>query len=185
MNLEQSLSQKIGLSQIKELVAWASGNETNLSRLWQLASCPDKRTSMNALWVMTHLSDVDQGWLGNLRDELIDMLLPETEVGKKRLLLELLRKQDYAAKEIRTDFLDYCMSKINSECEPYAVRCFSLYAAYKMCRHYPELLTELQEHLDMLSCQSLSPGLRSAHRQIQTKLRRLDRHRNSREREAK
>ncbi len=125
MNLEQSLSQKIGLSQIKELVAWASGNETNLSRLWQLASCPDKRTSMNALWVMTHLSDVDQGWLGNLRDELIDMLLPETEVGKKRLLLELLRKQDYAAKEIRTDFLDYCMSKINSECEPYAVRCLA------------------------------------------------------------
>ncbi|MDE6270480.1 MAG: hypothetical protein K2M12_06460, partial [Muribaculaceae bacterium] len=62
--------------------------------------------------------------------------------------------------------LDFCMSKINSECEPYAVRSFSLYAAYKMCRFYPELIEELTERLDMLSRSPISPGLECARRKV-------------------
>lgn len=33
-----------------------------------------------------------------------------------------------------------------------------------MCRPYPELLSELQEHLSMLPMQTLSPGLECARR---------------------
>lgn len=89
------------------------------------------------------------------------------------MLLQLLREQEYDADDIRTDFLDYCMSKINSECEPYAVRCFNIYAAYKMSRHFPELLSELEEHLDMMRYQTLSPGLKSAFHQTKTKIAKL------------
>lgn len=128
---------------------------------------------MNALWAMTHLPETDAEWLLYLRDEMIDTLLAETDTGKKRMLLQLLREQEYAADDIRTDFLDYCMSKINSECEPYAVRCFSIYAAYKMCRHFPELIAELEEHLDMMQYQTLSPGLKSALRQTKSKITKL------------
>lgn len=101
------------------------------------------------------------------------MLLVETDTGKKRMLLQLLRNQEYEADDIRTDFLDYCMSKINSECEPFAIRCFSIYTAYKMCRYFPELLAELEEHLDMMQYQPLSPGLKSALRQTKSKIERL------------
>ncbi len=71
---------------------------------------------------------------------------------------------------IRTDFLDYCMSKINSECESYAVRCFCIYTAYKMCRHFSELVSELEDHLDMMRYQTLSPGLKSALRKTKANI---------------
>lgn len=174
MNIGQLLLQKINLPQIKSVVSWASGSQDNLTMLWHFVRSDDRRTSVNALWVMTHLPEADAEWLLSLRDEMIDMLLTEMGTSKKRMLLQLLREQEYDAYDIRTDFLDYCMSKINSECEPYAVRCFSIYTAFKMCRHFPELLAELDEHLDMMGYQTLSPGLRSALRQTKSKINKLN-----------
>lgn len=174
MNIGQLLLQKINLPQIKSVVSWASGSQDNLTMLWHFVRSDDRRTSVNALWVMTHLPEADAEWLLSLRDEMIDMLLTEMGTSKKRMLLQLLREQEYDAYDIRTDFLDYCMSKINSECEPYAVRCFSIYTAFKMCRHFPELLAELDEHLDMMRYQTLSPGLRSALRQTKSKIDKLN-----------
>lgn len=173
MNIEELLSQRINMSQIKGLVSWASGDREKLCQLWSMAGSDDRRTSVNSLWIMTHLPVSDKPWLSTLRDSMIDMLLVETDPGKKRMLLQLLREQEFEADDIPTDFLDFCMRKINSECEPYAVRCFSIYAAFKMCRHYPELIAELESHLEMLSYQTLSPGLRSVLRQTRKNLRTL------------
>ena len=61
----------------------------------------------------------------------------------------------------------------NSECESYAVRGYCIYAAYKMSRHFPELLSELEEHLDMMQYRPLSPGLKSALRQTKSKISKL------------
>lgn len=173
MNIEEVLSQKINMPQIKSAVSWCSGNRERLDQLWLLVNAGDRRTSVNALWVMTHLHEPDVEWIMSLRNDMIDMLLMETDTAKKRMLLQILREQAYGADEIRTDLLDWCMSKINSECESYAVRCFSIYVAFKMCRHYPELLAELDEHLDMLSFQSLGPGLKSALRQTKANIIKL------------
>lgn len=170
MNIEDLLSGRINLPQISEAVSWASGNQRNLCRIWNLAGNKDRLTSVNALWVLTHIPDSDMEWLCSLRDAMIDRLLTEKDTGKKRMLLQLLRRQDYDADNIRTDFLDFCLSKINSECEPYAIRCFSIYVAFKMCRHFPELLDELEAHLEMMSFQSLSPGLKSALRQTKAEI---------------
>lgn len=173
MNVEELLSERISLPQIKSVASWASGNADNLSRLWDSVRSGNRRRSMNALWTITHLPVYDSEWIVSLRDRMIDMLLTEKDTGKKRVLLKILREQEYDADNIRTDFLDFCMSKINSECEPYAVRCYCMYAAFNMCRHYRELLSELDEHLDMMSSQPLSPGMKSALRQTKTKIRRI------------
>ena len=173
MNIEELLSQRINLQQIKSVAEWASGSHENLAILWNFVQSDDRRTGVNALWAMTHLPETDAEWLLSVRNEMIDMLLAETDTGKRRMLLQLLREQEYAADDIRTDFLDYCMSKINSECEPYAIKCFSIYAAYKMCSHFPELIVELEEHLDMMQYQTLSPGLKSALRQTKSKIAKL------------
>lgn len=178
MDIEDLLSQRINLPQVREAASWASGNSVNLSRLWELAANRDRRTSVNALWVLTHLPETDSQWISTRRDAMIDRLLVETDTGRKRLLLQILRRQEYTADNIRTDLLDYCLSKINSECEPYAIRCFSIYVAFRMCRHFPELIAELDSHLDMMSVQTLSPGLRSALRQTKTKIHANARKRN-------
>lgn len=167
------MPQRINIQQIKVMAAWASGSRERRSLLWRIAKSEDSRVSANALWVMTHLPKSDADWLTSIRDELIDALLVETEVAKKRMMLQLLREQNYEAEDVRTDLLDYCLSKINSECEPYAIRCFCIYIAFKLVRHFPELITELEQHLEMMEFQALSPGLKCALRHTKSKILQL------------
>ena len=124
---------------------------------------------------MTHLPESDREWLESLQNELVDMLVAEEDGSKKRLLLQLLRNQTFKPYAIRSDLIDFCFSKINSESEPYAVRCFSMYLAFNLCRDYPELISELEVYLDLLESQSLSAGLRSGLRQTRVKIARIRR----------
>ena len=173
MELESLFSRKIGIGDINCVVEWSHTDSGYLDMLWNLARGKDRRVSVNALWVITHLPESDRDWLISLQGEIIDMLLEEHDTSKKRMLLQLLREQEFDPDEMRTDLLDYCFSKINSECEPYAVRCFSLYVAFSMCKHYPELISELEQHLDLMSKQPLSPGLKSALRQTRIGISKL------------
>lgn len=164
MNPEISLSHHMNLSDIRRIAKWAISSEENRDCLWRIAQTGDRQASVNALWVMTHLPSTESEWLYSRQAEFTDMLLKEKDAAKKRMLLQLLRNQPHRSDDIRIDLLDYCLSKINSECETYAVRAFSIYVAFKICRHYPELFSELHEHLAMLSQQALTPGLSCARR---------------------
>lgn len=173
MNIGEILKQRLNLPQIRNVASWASGSQENIATLWALVRSDDRRTSVNALWAMTHLPETDAELLSAMSDDMTDMLMAETDTGKKRMLLRLLCDREYETDDIRTDLLEYCMSKINSECEPYAVRCLSIYTAYKMCRYFPELIAELEEYLEMMQYQALSPGLMSALRQTKDKILKL------------
>lgn len=173
MNLQSYLSQKLNMTKVQAAVAWTQKCPCNREELWRLTYSEDRRVSVNALWVMTHLSDTEKDWLQSHQNDFADMLIVETDTSKRRLLLQILKAQEYDPENLRSDLLDFCLSKINAECEPYAVRCFSLYVAFHICRHYSELITELEQYLDLLSIQQLSPGLRSALRQTRTKIDRL------------
>lgn len=139
-----------------------SGDVSNKEYLWRMACCAERQVAVNALWIMTYLCKTERKWIASLADGMIVMLLVETDQSKKRLLLQILRSLDYGIENIRTDFLDWCLSKINAECEPYAVRAYCIHIAFKMCRYYPELISELESRLEILSFQPLSPGLASA-----------------------
>lgn len=172
MELDHRLAQSLGKSEVDALAMWAAESRDNFGRLWSAVGSDVRLISANALWAMTHLPASAGPWVAPLRDAMIDRLLTESDISKKRMLLKMLRTQEYDADRIRTDFLDFCLSRINEEREPYAIRCGCIYAAFKMCRHYPELLAELKQLLDLLSFQSLSPGLACAMRHTLTAIRR-------------
>lgn len=169
-DIESALKGRLGQRNIQEVVVWSSENPSNREKLLDLAFNADEKISSNALWCMTHLRKTDSRWLQSLQNNLIDSLLNEKNIARKRMLLQLLRDQEYPVEDLRVDFLDYCMSNINSETEPYAIRCFSLYIAIKMCRYYAELVSELQERITLLSREPLSPGLRCAIRKVQKEI---------------
>ena len=75
------LSGKINLPEVRQTALWAAGNADNLGRLWQMAQSADRRTAVNALWVMTHLPESEAGWLASLQDEMIDRLLAEIDTA--------------------------------------------------------------------------------------------------------
>ncbi len=164
------LENRINKKEIEMIVDWTSKSNSNRETLLSLAFGGDEKVSSNALWCLTHLRKSNAEWLQSLQNFFIDALLKEKNTARKRMLLQLLREQHYSKDDIRTDFLDFCMERINSECEPYVIRCFSLYISAKLCKFYPELLSELNERVSLLSREPLSPGLRCAIKKVSKNL---------------
>ena len=162
--LTEILSRRLNRREIERIVATA-----DLEELYQLIFNDKTRVAYNALWVMTHLSGEHDSWIATKRTALIDMLLSESHTGKKRLLLTLLNRLKIEKEDIRTDYLDYCFSKINST-EPYGIRALALKQAYAQALHYPELMSELSLAIEDMRSEPLSPGLKSALSQITRKL---------------
>lgn len=167
-----SLINRLSQSDIHELCALTQGERNNSlkEQLYQLTLDSDRRVTTNALWVFTHFAAVDMEWLYAKHDQLIDRCLNEKDATKLRLMLNLLLRQPYTEEDIRTDFIDFCLTRLADTKSPYAVRAQCIKLAYEQMRYWPELLNELRQTLEMISCEPLSPGLRSAWRQVMKKL---------------
>ena len=167
-----SLINRLSQSHIHELCALTQGERNNSlkEQLYQLTLDSDRRVATNALWVFTHFSAVDNEWLFAKHDQLIDRCLKEKDATKLRLMLNLLLRQPFDEEAIRTDFIDFCLTRLADTKSPYAVRAQCIKLAYMQMRYWPELLNELRQTLEMISCEPLSPGLRSAWRQVMKKL---------------
>ncbi len=167
-----NLSHRLSQSEIKDLCGLTQGehNDKLKEELYQLTLDADRRVAVNALWVFTHFAVVDNEWLYAKHNQLIDRCLKEQDVTKLRLMLTLLLRQPFDEEDIRTDFIDYCLMRLTDPKSPYAVRALCIKLAYEQMRYWPELLNELRQTLELISCEPLSPGLRSAWRQVMKKL---------------
>ena len=166
------LSHRLSMDGINDICLLVQGeqNHSLKEQLYQLTLDNDHRVAVNALWVFTHFALADNVWLYAKHDQLTDRCLNEKDATKLRLMLNLLLRQPYTEEDIRTDFIDFCLMRLTDPKSPYAVRAQYIKLAYEQMRYWPELLNELRQTLEMISCEPLSPGLRSAWRQVMKKL---------------
>ena len=166
------LSHRLSMDWIHDICLLVQGeqNHSLKEQLYQLTLDDDRRVATNALWVFTHFALADNEWLYAKHDQLIDRCLNEKDATKLRLMLNLLLRQPYTEEDIRTDFIDFCLMRLSDSKSPYAVRAQCIKLAYEQMKYWPELLNELRQTLEMISCEPLSPGLRSAWRQVMKRL---------------
>lgn len=172
INLSENLSGRLQMNIIHEICLLAKDDNSLKEDIYNLAMGTDERIAYNALWILSHFDSVATKWLCQKQDEIIDHAISEKHVGKRRLLLSLLNNQSFHEDSLRTDFIDFCISKIPSAIEPYAIRALCMKLAYEQCKFYPELLAELNTCLDMLSQEPLSPALKSTRKNIMKKIMR-------------
>ena len=127
--------------------------------LFQLLFDPDKRTSDNAAWVLTHLPKTADVWLTKHQDLLIDEAMRTASTTKRRLIMNLLDRTSFAPGHIRTDFLDFCFNIILSD-EPVGVKSLAIKLAYAQSAHYPELLEEINATLQLMEPDELPAALK-------------------------
>ena len=170
--MKESLTNRLSQDELHELCALTQGEQNNhlKEELYQLTLDNDRRVAINALWIFTHFALADNEWLYAKHDQLIDRCLKEKDATKLRLMLNQLLRQPFDEEDIRTDFIDYCLMRLTDPKSPYAVRAQCIKLAYEQMKYWPELLNELRQTLEMISCEPLSPGLRSAWRQVMKKL---------------
>lgn len=166
------LTHRLSQSEIKELCALTHGARNNhlKEELYQLTLDDDRRVAINALWTFTHFTADDNVWLFAKHDQLIERCLNEKDATKLRLILTLLLRQPFDEETIRTDFIDFCLARFTDARAPYAIRAQCIKLAYEQMRYWSELLDELRQTLDLISCEPLSPGLRSAWKQVMKKI---------------
>ena len=166
------LTHRLSQSEIMQLCASTHGAHNNhlKEKLYQLTLDDDRRVAVNALWTFTHFAAADNEWLYAKHDQLIERAITEQDVTKLRLILTLLLRQPFDEEDIRTDFIDFCLARITDARAPYAIRAQCIKLAYEQMRHWPELLDELLQTLNMISCEPFSPGMRSAWRQVMKKI---------------
>lgn len=170
--MKSLLSHRLSMDGINEICLLVQGEQSHSlkEQLYQLTLDNDRRVAVNALWVFTHFALADNEWLYAKHDQLIDRCLKEQDTTKLRLMLNLLLRQPFTEEDIRTDFIDFCLMRLTDPKSPYAVRALCIKLAYEQMRYWPELLNELRQTLELISCEPLSPGLRSAWRQVMKKL---------------
>ncbi len=162
--LKTLLSDRISGSDAKAL-ANADFKET----LFRLLFDPDKRTSDNAAWVMTHLPKTADAWLTERQNTLVDEAMRTESTTKRRLILNLLERTPFEQDHIRTDFLNFCFNSILSD-EPIGVKTLAIKLTYAQSVHYPELLEELNTALQMMEPEVLPAALRHIRRKMLEKL---------------
>ena len=166
------LAHRLSQSEIMQLCASTHGAHNNHLKegLYQLTLDDDRRVAINALWTFTHFTADDNVWLFAKHDQLIERCLNEKDATKLRLILTLLLRQQFDEETIRTDFIDFCLARFIDARAPYAIRAQCIKLAYEQMRYWSELLDELRQTLDLISCEPLSPGLRSAWKQVMKKI---------------
>ena len=117
----------------------------------------DMRVARNAAWVLTH-KPVSQ--IRTLPyNDLIDLTMSTPDTPLRRLVLNLVEKQEITEESMRTDFLDFCLLHMRLPQEPPGVQALCMKLAYSMCSHYPELLHEFQVTLDIMQPEQHKPGV--------------------------
>ena len=122
-------------------------NDNLKEELYQLTLDANRRVATNALWVFTHFSAVDNEWLYAKHDQLIDRCLNEKDATKLRLMLNLLLSQPYTEEDIRTDFIDFCLTRLADTKSPYAVRAQCIKLATSKCAIGPNCLMNCAKRL--------------------------------------
>lgn len=170
--MKSLLSHRLSMDGINEicLLVQSEQNHSLKELLYQLTLDDDRRVAVNALWTFTHFALADNVWLFAKHDQLIERAITEQDVTKLRLILTLLLRQPFHEETVRTDFIDFCLTRLADPKSPYAVRALCIKLAYEQMRYWSELLDELHQTLDLISCEPLSPGLRSAWRQVMRNL---------------
>ena len=170
-DLRSLLAGRLHEGDIRALGAEAEEDGMLLEALFALCcapegAAPDKRTEDNAAWVLTPLPARCNAWLQERQGALMDEAMATANATKRRLVMTLLARTKFGRDDLRTDFLDFCLSRILAADEPVAVRSLGVKLAHRQCVHFPELLGELRQTLAFLSGEALKPALRSAVKKV-------------------
>lgn len=154
------------LDDIKALAQQAHRDDRKREELFATMFRNDGKESYYASWALTHLPAVDNILIAKHRHELVSLAISTPDTSLRRLSLVLLERLEWPPEEVRADLLDFCLAHMAMADEPYGVKALCIKLAYLMCRHYPELKSELRNCLLMMEPQEQGAGVRHTRNQI-------------------
>lgn len=126
----------------------------------------DPMVVRNALSALSKATDEELSQLNPIEDALIEMAISCRNSSIRRALLGIILRLDMKKDDLRTDFLDHCLSKMADMDEVPSVQSLCMKLAYKMCKFYPELQEELHRTLEAMEITYYTPAVKSVRSKI-------------------
>ena len=103
--MRNQLINRLSINVIYSLCLQTQGKENNCLKeeLYQLTFDENERVAFNALWALCHFDEVNNPWLFQKHNELIDRVLVEKNEIRRRLMLQLLLRQPFEEETLRSD----------------------------------------------------------------------------------
>lgn len=143
------LAGRIGKNDITEITRHIHTLE-EMDIVLRFLSDDEHRVRTNAAWVATHFSKGQINLLQPRLDHFIDLAMSTQDVSLRRLVLNIIEKLESKKDELRTDFLDFCLSHMLSPQETPGVQSLCMKLAYRQCQYYPELINEFKEYISSI-----------------------------------
>ena len=171
--LRNQLVGRIHTEDVRRIVDCITNDDGDVivKALYHLLSDADQRIAYNAAWVLSCSDGKVIKFLIRYQNKLINLLIGTKDKSFARILFSILRRQTFEKSNLRTDFLDFCLSQIVNTNQAIAIRAHAIYVSYSLCKAYPELLNELFMTLQMLESETLSAGLRHARNTIMSAIK--------------
>lgn len=163
--LEEILSGRMNADDILSLCS-AVATSGSVVALMPFLHSADPIVARNAAWAMTHFTDDELSVLVSRRDEMTDLVLSTGNTGLRRMLLAILYRMPCTAEDVRTDFLDFCLSCMVSLDQPPGVQSLCMKTARRLCSFYPELSEEFMRTVKGMEPCYYTPALKSVRNKI-------------------
>ena len=138
------------IGDIKAQAHEAQNSPEAKEKILTLIHSGDAVEARNAAWVMTHFCDREIRLISDRHDEFIDLAMTTSNSSLRRLMLNIVERQDIREEDLRSNFLDFCLTHMVSPTEEPGIQSLCMKLAYKQCKFFPELLDEFKSTLEMM-----------------------------------
>ncbi len=140
---------RMGIEDVKREACGAQSIE-EINEMADRIHSEDPIVARNAAWVMTHFTKEQVEMLMPRQDEMVDVILETDNSSLRRLLLNVVERQEMNVERLRTDFLDFCLEHLVSPDEQPGIQSLCMKLAYRQCCFFPELMEEMKNTLGMM-----------------------------------
>ena len=160
MDLREEVLKEHSKKQVLKIAAWIGNDEDRFRQFLFIFLNDEYRVVQRISWVLsvvaeTHPKLVEKN-MGRIVKRLDDK---DIHVAVKRNVVRVMQFLNIPVKH-RAKVFDHCIRYITDPKETIAVRCFAMTVASKIVMQYPELMSELEQTINLLIKDS-TPGLKA------------------------
>lgn len=142
----------------------ATGDFPSFARRYVFSE--DYLVARSALWGLTKASKDEISQLQVLLNELIGQAMNTENSSVRRLTLNIIERLRIDEKDLRTDFLDFCLEHMACIEEFPGIQTLCMKLALRMCKFYPELMDELKRTLEAMEIDYYKPAVKGLRKKI-------------------
>ncbi|HAX48928.1 MAG TPA: hypothetical protein PK605_13615 [Ignavibacteria bacterium] len=160
MDIREEVLKEHSKKQVLKIAAWIGNDENRYRQFLYIFLNDEYRVVQRVSWVLSEIAENHPKLVEKNIGKIVNKLdEKDIHVAVKRNVIRVLQFLNIPVR-YRAKIFDHSIKYIADPNEKIAVRCFAMTVAAKIAAQYPELLSELEQTINLLKKDS-TPGLKA------------------------